>query len=55
MKKLSLMSLIFFGSLVPLFGSSDPAAQQLLVTAKQKADIFHDQASPFELDLEFVA
>ena len=39
----------------PAFRQLGSCRQQLLVTAMQKADIFHDQASPFELDLEFVA
>lgn len=55
MKKQFLTTVILLGSLPPLFGSSDPVAQQMLVAAKQQADIFHDQASPFQLEVDFVA
>jgi TonB family protein len=35
-------------------GATDPAAQELLVTAKQQASLFHNQDSPFQLDVDFV-
>lgn len=38
-----------------LGGSTDPAAQQLLVSAKQQASLFHDQANPLQLNVDFVA
>jgi hypothetical protein len=55
MKKLVLATALFLCSLSPLVGATDPAAQQLLVTAKQQASLFHDQASPFQIDVDFVA
>lgn len=55
MKKLVLTTALFLCSVSPLLGATDPAAQQLLVTAKQQASLFHDQASPFQIDVDFVA
>jgi hypothetical protein len=55
MKKLFPITVFIFGSLSPLFGSSDPVAQQQLGAAMQQADIFHDRASPFQLNIEFIA
>ena len=46
---------LFLCSFSPLLGATDPGAQQLLVTAKQQASLFHDQASPFQIDVDFVA
>jgi TonB family protein len=54
MKKLVLTTAMFLSSFFPLLGATDPAAQQLLVTAKQQASLFHDQASPFQIDVDFV-
>jgi hypothetical protein len=34
---------------------ADPAAQQLLVAAEQQADLFNHDASPFQLEVDFVA
>jgi TonB family protein len=55
MKKLILTIGLLVGNLPPLLGSADPAAQQLLVTAKQQASLFHDHASPLQLDVDFFA
>jgi TonB family protein len=55
MKWLLLVTVWFLGSLTSLFGSSDPAAQHLLASAKHQADIFNEKASPFQLDVDFVA
>lgn len=54
MKKLALATALFLCSLSRLLGATDPAAQQLLITAKQQASLFHDQASPFQIDVDFV-
>jgi hypothetical protein len=54
MKKLVLATALFLCSLSRLLGATDPAAQQLLITAKQQASLFHDQASPFQIDVDFV-
>ena len=40
---------------IPVLGGTDPASQQLLTTAKQQANLYHDQTSPFELDVSFTA
>jgi TonB family protein len=56
MKRVTLATVLLVGSLPLLFGSStNPAAQQLLVTAKQQANLFHDQPSPIQLDVDFLA
>jgi TonB family protein len=54
MKTLVLAIALLIGRF-PLLGSTNPAAQQLLVTAKQQASLFHDPASPFQLDVDFIA
>ena len=33
----------------------DPAAQQLLIAAEQQVDLFNHDASPFQLEVDFVA
>jgi TonB family protein len=38
-----------------LVGSTNPAAQQLIISAKQQASLFRDDASPLQLDVDFVA
>lgn len=55
MKKAPLAALLLVGSLPLLTGSTKPAAQQLLVTAKQQASLLHDQTSPIQLDVDFLA
>ena len=55
MKKASLATLLLVGSLPLLRGSTYPAAQRLLITAKQQASLFHDQTSPIQLDVDFLA
>jgi TonB family protein len=55
MKKLILTIGLLVGNLPPLLGSADPAAQQLLVAAKRQASLFHDQARPIQLDVDFIA
>lgn len=55
MNKLILPTALLVGSLPLLLGSTDPAAQQFLVTAKQQASLFDDQARPLQLDVDFLA
>jgi TonB family protein len=38
-----------------LFGSTNSAAQQLLITAKQQASLFQNDERPLQLDVDFVA
>lgn len=40
---------------LPALGGTDPSTQQLVITAKQQASLYHDQTSPFELDVAFTA
>jgi len=39
----------------PALGSIDPALQQSLISAMQRAELSHDQSMPYELDVDFVA
>jgi len=56
MKKATLATVLLIGTLPLLFGSgTNPATQQLLVTAKQQASLFHDQPIPIQLDVDFLA
>jgi len=55
MKKARLVTVLLVGNLRLLTGSTNPAAQQLLVTAKQQASLLHDQTSPIQLDVDFLA
>jgi TonB family protein len=55
MKKATLVTVLLVGSLPLSTGSTSPAAQQLLVTAKQQATLLHDQTSPIQLDVDFLA
>jgi hypothetical protein len=55
MKKLILTAALLGGSLPLLLASTDPAAQQFLVTAKQQASLFHDQRRPLQLEVDFLA
>jgi TonB family protein len=55
MKTLILGSALLVGSLPLLLGSTDPAAQSFLVTAKQQASLFHDPAPPLQLEVDFTA
>jgi len=49
------IALIVLGSGLRVFGSTDPAAQQLLISARQKANLFEGQNNPFQLDVDFIA
>jgi TonB family protein len=39
----------------PLWAGTDVVGQQLLATAEQQANLFHDSSSPIRLDVSFVA
>jgi TonB family protein len=54
MKKLIQLTAMLLCSFFVVSGASDRAAQELLVTAKQQASLFHNQSSPFQLDVDFV-
>src|SRR3954471_13153382 len=53
MKKLLSTSALFLCSFSPML--ADNAGQDLLITAKQQASLYHDQVDPFQLDVDFVA
>jgi TonB family protein len=54
MKKLIQTTALLISSFSVVLSATDPAAQELLVTAKQQASLFHKQDSPFRLDVDFV-
>jgi hypothetical protein len=54
MKKLIQTTALLICSFSVVLSATDPAAQELLVTAKQQASLFHNQDSPFQLDVDFV-
>lgn len=54
LRRIALTTLLV-GILPALLASTNPAAQQLLVTATQQANPFRDQANPLQLDVDFVA
>ena len=53
--KMLVVSVISLISSFPLLGGASPADRQLLITAKQRANLSHDQTGPFQLDVDFVA
>ena len=55
MKKLILSTAFLLCTNLAVLGGADPAPQQILITAKQQAALFHDEAIPFQLDVDFVA
>lgn len=55
MKKLVVATVLLVKSLPLLLAGTNPGAQQLLVSAKQQANLFHDESSPFLLDVDFIA
>ena len=55
MKKTALTILLVIAAAQPSLAGVDPAAQQLLVAAEQQADLFSHDASPFQLEVDFVA
>lgn len=54
MKKLILVAAFFVCSLRPAAGSDDPALQQLLTSAEQRANLYYNQSTPLQLDVDFV-
>lgn len=55
MKRVALTTFLLIGSLPVLCSSTDPVAQQLLISAKQQASLFHDQPNPIQLEVDFLA
>ena len=54
MKKLILTTLFLLCSFHLLLARTSPASQQLFMTAKQQSNLFQHDASPFELDIDFL-
>lgn len=54
MKQLVQTTVLLICSFTAALGATDPALQQLLITAKQQASLFQNQNSPFQLDVDFV-
>lgn len=55
MKNPILTTALLVGSLPLLAARTDPATQQSLIAAKQQASLFHDQANPLQLEVDFLA
>jgi TonB family protein len=55
MKKLARVTTLLICSFSSLAGATGQAALQLLNTARQRANLFQDQSSPFQLDVNFIA
>ena len=55
MKRLTIIIVLLVSRLPLLLAGTTTPAQQLLVTAKQQANLFHDQSSPLQLDVDFVS
>jgi len=51
MKNLILTTAVLLFACRLLVGSTNPAAQQLLIAAKQQASLFHDDERPLQLDV----
>jgi len=50
-----LIAIVLLGSKLPLLvADTNSTAQQLLISAKQQANLFEDQNRPFELNVDFV-
>src|SRR5690348_1166949 len=54
MRRIILIAACLLGS-SPLFGVTDPATQQVLTKSLEQASLFHQQAKPFQLDVDFSA
>jgi len=54
MRKLIRTTALLISSFPVVLSATDPAAQELLVTAKQQASLFHKQDSPFQFDVDFL-
>ena len=54
MKNLIRVAALLICSVSVVSGATDPAAQDLLIAAKQQASLFHNQDTPFQLDVDFV-
>ena len=55
MKKPFLLPLCFCLPSRPVLAKTDPALQQTLLSAIERADLTHDQTEPFQLEVDFVA
>lgn len=55
MKKILLIAALFVSGLLPVYGSSNPDAQQLLPVAQEQSSLFHGKSKPFQLEVDFTA
>jgi len=55
MKKLILATTLLVCGSAPLFAGNNHDVQQQFITAEQQADLFHDAARPFQLEVDFIA
>ncbi len=54
MKRIILASLIFAATTLVSLAGEDPLARQLLAASEQQVDLFSRDASPFQLEVEFI-
>ena len=54
MYRVFLASFFLIGCL-PAHGTNIPAPQELFVNAEKQSNLFHDQAGPFQLEVDFIA
>ncbi|MGH9499629.1 MAG: energy transducer TonB [Terriglobales bacterium] len=55
MRELILIAWFLLLGPIPLWGGADALGQQLLIAAEQRANLYRDQAAPFELSASFIA
>ena len=52
--RLLVSAIIVLATVGPAFASVDPALQQSLLSARQRADLSNNQTTPFQMDVDFV-
>jgi TonB family protein len=50
-----ILASLFFIACLPALGANNPEAQELFANAEKQANLFHDQARPFQLEVDFLA
>jgi TonB family protein len=55
MRRIALTNLFFLAATCLCLGRTDPGTQQSLAAAEQQADIFSDDAGPWQMEVDFIA
>ena len=50
-----LLASLLSAAYLPALAANNPEAQELFVKAEKQANLFHDQARPFQLEIDFLA